>query len=372
MSRTLVIHVGAQKCASSSLQASLRLVHQALKGGFGFCFLNPAQLRAADLAISRQKANAFDYLDQVLSRQSADQVVISHEMLGNRPALVSAIAERALGLFSFDRVVISGYTRLQSNYHVSSFAQWYFRDRKKLLSDVKVFRELALPWRKFTAQERSLFVLALSGKDRSWHANYKRFMAGVQTLADCVQVVSCHIPTRALPFSLLEHFVASTGLSLDLADLASMDVRKNQSFHPVLIHGLSTFSSDLPGHRQSFFPGPHEGNRWLFRVCDRLVADGDGGVISEFETLFSPDFERCLLDHLDCRTAEDNKKYCDLMAVDYRYFEPSAKASLQSAEALKQRAAQVADQRSLKQIERLNREAENACFRAARLEIIST
>ena len=55
MSRTLVIHVGAQKCASSSLQASLRLVHQALKGRFGFCFLNPAQLRSADVAIARQK-----------------------------------------------------------------------------------------------------------------------------------------------------------------------------------------------------------------------------------------------------------------------------------------------------------------------------
>ena len=79
MLRSLVIHVGAQKCASSSLQASLRLVHQALNGRFGFCFLNPAQLRSTDLAISKQKVSAFGYVDQVLSRQTADQVVISHD-----------------------------------------------------------------------------------------------------------------------------------------------------------------------------------------------------------------------------------------------------------------------------------------------------
>tara|TARA_B100000674_G_scaffold433681_1_gene392267 strand:+ start:4872 stop:5990 length:1119 start_codon:yes stop_codon:yes gene_type:complete len=372
MPRTLVIHVGAQKCASSSLQASLRLVQKASNERLAFCFLNPAQLRAADLSLSKQKDGAFNYIDRVLAAQSVSQVVVSHEMLGNRPALVAAIAERAVRHFSFDRVVISGYSRLQSNYHVSAFAQWYFRDRKKLLSDVKVFRELGLPWRKFTAQERSLFVLALSGKDRSWYANYKRFTAGVSALADCVKVVSCHIPTRALPFSLLEHFVRSTGLSLGLVDLASMDVRKNQSFHPVLIHGLSTFFSDLPVHRQSFFPGPHEGNRWLFRVCDRLMEDADDGVISELEGLFSPDFARCLLDHLDCRTAEDNKNYCEMMSVDYRYFEPSGNASLQSDGALKERAAQIAEERSLKQIERFNRAVENACFRAARLEIVST
>tara|TARA_B100000674_G_scaffold72556_1_gene50102 strand:+ start:6165 stop:7277 length:1113 start_codon:yes stop_codon:yes gene_type:complete len=368
MSRTLVIHVGAQKCASSSLQASLRLVHQALKGRFGFCFLNPAQLRAADLAIAKQGDGAFGYIDQVLSRQAADQVVISHEMLGNRPALVSAIAERALGAFSFDRVVISGYTRLQSNYHVSSFAQWYFRDRKKLLSDIRIFRDLDLPWRKFTAQERSLFVLCLSGKDRNWCANYRRFLSGVSHLSGRVCVVSCHIPTRQLPYSLLQHFVESTGLNLGLDDLSSMDVRKNQSFHPVVIHGVSSFSSDLPANRQSFFPGPHEGNRWLFRVCDRVSDQGD--VVSELERLFSPAFERRLLNHLDSRTAADNHAYCELMSVDQRYFQPSSDATMMTGDELKDLAFQTAKTRRLKAIQEFNCTIEDALFSAARKEIV--
>ena len=88
MARRLVIHVGAQKCASSSLQASLRLVAQASKGSLGFCFLNPAQLRDADQALKRGRDDALGYVDRVLSAQSSSQVVVSHEMLGNRPALV--------------------------------------------------------------------------------------------------------------------------------------------------------------------------------------------------------------------------------------------------------------------------------------------
>ena len=370
MSRSLVIHVGAQKCASSSLQASLRLVHQALKGRLGFCFLNPAELRAVDAAIAKQKEDTFGYIDQVLSRQTADQVVISHEMLGNRPGLVSAIAERALGTFCFDRVVISGYTRLQSSYHVSAFAQWFFRDRKRLISDVKLFRQLDLPWRKFTAQERSLFALAFLGKDRSWFSNYKRFFAGVKDISDRVRVVSSHIPTRQLPFSLLRHFVESTGLDLGLDDFSEMDVRKNQSFHSVVIHGVSSFSSELPAGCQSFLPGPHEGNRWLFRVCDRLAGHPD--VIDEFEGLFSPLFERSLLNHLDCRTAADNKQYCDLMSVDQRYFQPMPGAVVMTEGELKDLAYQVANDRRLKDIQEFNRSIENAFFVAARSEIIST
>ena len=101
-----------QKCASSSLQASLRLVAQASKCGLGFCFLNPAQLRDTDRALKMNRDTAFKYVDRVISAQSSSQVVISHEMLGNRPVLVCSMAERALEKHSFDHVVISGYSRL--------------------------------------------------------------------------------------------------------------------------------------------------------------------------------------------------------------------------------------------------------------------
>ncbi len=85
-----------------------------------------------------------------------------------------------------------------------------------------------------------------------------------------VSVVSCHIPTRSRPYALLEHFLSSTVLSIDLENLDSFDVRKNVAFHPVLIHAVSARLVELQSQQRSFFPGPHEENDWLFRICQSV------------------------------------------------------------------------------------------------------
>lgn len=370
MSRVLVIHIGAQKCASSSLQASLRLLRDAVGDVLDFCFLNPAQLRAADLGLSKKKEDAFSYIDRILAAQRSDQVVVSHEMLGNRPALVAAIAERALDRFGFDRVVISGYTRLQSSYHVSAFAQWHFRDSKMLRADCKALREVGVSWRCFSALERSLLVMSMAGQDRSWLSNYRRLLAGVKHLGASVDVVSSHIPTRERPFSLLPHFLQSTGLHVVIDDLKSFDVRKNLSFHPTLIHGLSSHMSALRPAQQTCFPGPHEGNRWLFRVCKRLSETC--GDLADSETIFPLDLQNRLLGHLDCRSFSGNNDYCKLMNVDSAYFKPADGATILTSEQIVDLAAESAKSRNLKEIERFNRLSENACMDAARAEIVST
>jgi hypothetical protein len=87
----LVIHIGAQKCASSSLQASLQLVAQRAKGSLDFCYLKPELLRDTNQSLVQNHECAFDYIDAFLSSRSNPQVVVSHEMLGNRPALVGFI-----------------------------------------------------------------------------------------------------------------------------------------------------------------------------------------------------------------------------------------------------------------------------------------
>ena len=370
MARRLVIHVGAQKCASSSLQASLRLVAQASEGALGFCFLNPAQLRNADQALRQNHGTSFDYIDRVLTAESSSQVVVSHEMLGNRPALVCSIAERALSEHGFDHVVISGYSRLQSSYHISSFSQWFFRDRKKLLEDLKVLACHGLDGKKFTALERSLLALSLVGKDRNWFGNYQRFCGGVKSLGDSVTVVSSHIPTRSLPYSLLDHFLSSTGLSLDLDDLSSFDVRKNLSFNQALIHAMSAHLSALRPRQQSFFPGPHEGNRWLFRVCKRLASADQ--LMSGFDALFPPHLQESLVGHLDCRASSSNQQYCDLMSVDFSYFKPSDQATLLSEDELIALAGDTSQSRNDQDIEHFNRQIENACMQSMRAEIVSS
>ena len=204
-------------------------------------------------ALDRNEDSALDCLDEILAFQASSQVVISHEMLGNRPELVSAITGRALAKHDFDRVVISGYSRLQSSFHVSEFSQWGFRGRAKLYADRGVFLEHKLNWRKFTALERSLLAFSLGGADRDWFADYQALCDGVNGFGGAVSVVSCHMPTRSRPYALLKHFLSSTGLSIGVDNLDSFDVRKNVAFHPVLIHAVSARLAELQPQQHSFF-----------------------------------------------------------------------------------------------------------------------
>ena len=370
MTRRLAIHIGAQKCASSSLQASLRLFQNSCKSNsFSFVFLNPAQLRSASNALTQKKEAPFRYIDRILSELKADFSVISHEMLGNRPALVQAIARRAVKHHGFEHVVVVGYTRLQSSYHISAFKQWFFRDRKKLRDDIAVFKAHNLPWRKFSALERSLLGLALAGKDRSWLANYKKFAAGCTALSPQVTLASNHIPTKQRPYLLLENFLCLSGFECG-DDLSAFDVRKNVSFHPAVVHALSSHFSSL-GPRLSCFPGPHEGNRWLFRVCNRL--EHASVNLSDENDVFSQQLCGSIVHFLDRRNYPANQEYCRLMSVDQAFFEPgNIPNSVPSPNDLIQMARDFADMRPQKDIDDFLLMTENAFMNAARSEIIST
>ena len=245
-----------------------------------------------------------------------------------------------------------------------------FRDRKKLSDDRKVLVRYGLDWKKFTALERSLLALSLVGQDRNWFDDYQCFLGGVKSLGHSVTVVSSHISTRSLPYSLLVHFLSSTGLSLEHDDLGSFDVHKNHSFNRALIHAMSTNLSALQPHQQSFFPGPHEGNRWLFRVCKRLASIDQ--LMTKFHTIFSSDLKNALVGHLDSRASSSNQQYCELMSVDFDYFKPSDQAKLLSDDELIALANDTSQSRNYQEIEHFNRQIENACMQRMRAEIVSS
>ena len=368
MPRKLVIHVGAQKCASTSLQGSLRRLESESEGLLSFSFPKPSMLRHLQELIEACSTSGFDDIDNVLSGFSADQAVISHEMLGNRPQLACWIVERALLKHGFDQVVIAGYTRLQSNYYVSAFSQWHFRDQKKLQSDISVMKLNGLDWQKFSALERSVFAVVLSEKDRNWHSNYKNFWSGLKGLCGDASVVSNHIPTSSKPYSLIRNFCELTGIETK-GDLEQYDVRKNATFHPVVLFGLSSHLSGV-GMRQTCFPGPHEGNLWLFRVCDRLASQMS--VERQVDDIYDPCFLDKLLGHLDRRTFKDNLSYCELMSVDSAYFAPADNSELLPSHAeIVELARSVSNSRNSRKIKRFEQMIQNLFMEAARAEITS-
>ena len=147
------------------------------------------------------------------------------------------------------------------------------------------------------------------------------------------------------------------------------DVRKNSTFHPVVLYGLSSHLSGL-GMRKTCFPGPHEGNLWLFRLCDRLALHAS--VKTQIEETYAPWFVKTLLGHLDHRTFKDNLSYCELMSVDSEYFAPADDAEhLSSPDEIVELARSVSSARTSREIKRLDRMIQDLFMDAARAEITS-
>ena len=121
---------------------------------------------------------------------------------------------------------------------------------------------------------------------------------------------------------------------------------------------------------QTCFPGPHEGNLWLFRVCDRLASQTSAK--RQVDDIYDPWFLNKLLGHLDHRTFKDNLSYCELMSVNSAYFAPADDAELLSSPAdIVELARSVSNSRKSREIKRFNRIFQNLFMEAARAEITS-
>ena len=79
------------------------------------------------------------------------------------------------------------------------------------------------------ALECSLLAMALTRKDRNWHANYKEFSGGCTALSPQMNIASNHIPAKHRPYLLLEDFFQLSDFDCEI-DLSVFDVRKNVSF----------------------------------------------------------------------------------------------------------------------------------------------
>ena len=112
----LVIHVGAQKCGSTTIQNAIdNLMRTNSSQKLKFRIFPP------DLAVRMHqqfKAIPDHELDIQFAEICKDDVclVLSNEILGNYPDVVAKLVERASKLIPELTVVIIGYTRSQYSY----------------------------------------------------------------------------------------------------------------------------------------------------------------------------------------------------------------------------------------------------------------
>jgi hypothetical protein len=322
MSGNLVIHIGAGKCASSSVQDSLRALQREKPHLFDYFDLNPWAL--TKLLAKDDAQIARDYIDLILSKaDNSRDLVISHEVLSKLPTAVGEIVDRAMALQRFKKIIIIGYTRGHSGYFQSYFRQWHFRDPNMLASDIALFDKLALDPKCFTSLERHLFSKAwiltaatTEPRDSSWHDYYVELhdIMAAAVKSNSYSIYSNHIPSQSRPYSIFLDFLKAAELDVEASTAVSYERRSNDSFYPVMTEAISAILCDRSPESASI-PGPHHGNNWLFQLGQAMKSTQLHGTQSDTSQLV-----RYCSNVIDNIYYNSNMRYCDLMNVEKSAF----------------------------------------------------
>jgi len=318
MNRSLIIHIGAQKCGSSSVQEFLAL-HAAMTQEDAFRF----KILCPELAerLNKGSLGSENELDAYHSEWPTSCLVLSHECLCFMPRAVQMIVDRALSQWGADKVTIIGYTRVQSSYLMAEYKQWYFRDLQLLLSDYAVVESAGLRPERFLPVERRLIASIIRTQDSiiqyrcNWHHYYLTLNQLLEPYMPLIEIKSNHIPSSAQPYSLKADFFAKAKIRAS-ESLISQDVRSNPAFHPVLCEAIAT-AICTQKHGYEWLPNPHSHNNelaavssWLYQLPTPNLSD-----LNCHDYILSK-----LRDSIDILFAQSNIKYCSLVGADLSYF----------------------------------------------------
>lgn len=351
---TLVIHVGAQKCGSTTVQnAFANFVSSDYKSWLKFKIFPPELASRMHRDFSSVASREVDVqLAEICEEDNC--LILSCESLCNYPDVVAKLAKSALNLVPNVKIVVIGYIRTQFSYYLSEYKQWFFRARARLREDINFFSRNDLLPNKFLPHERRMFVNAVKSfeecRQRDW---YDYYQCVEDLIADfdangSVLVKSSHIPTKQLNYSLIEDFLEKVNLEgFDMRIFAATPRSVNASFNPLFCESIALHICDNTLD-SSHFPGPHDGNELIseassqFNLCQENVLWGVGGAMSLCQAVKST---------VAANFAESNKEYCCMYNIDRRYFESeNSNAACSTREELLVVARQIQDSRDFDEI----------------------
>ena len=316
----LVIHVGAQKCGSTTIQNAIdNLVRTDSSQKLKFRIFPP------DLAVRMHqqfKAIPDHELDIQFAEICKDDVclVLSNEILGNYPDVVAKLVERASKKIPELTVVIIGYTRSQYSYYLSEYKQWYFRAKGRLRADINFFQKNDLSYEIFLPHERRMFVNSVMSfeeqRQGDWYEYYQSLEKAILAFSGNVIIKSSHIPTVDFNYSLIGDFIRKVGVGdIEEVSLSGLPSRSNPSFNPLLCESVALHICN-DSLDSSFLPGPHESNdliqkaSGLFRLEQNLLGKlpGSADLLEVAKATIAQNF------------AVSNEKYCRKYGVNSLYF----------------------------------------------------
>ena len=314
--RKLIIHVGPGKCGSSSIQEHFKSNERDYSlQSTSFLHLN------ANWIGKVHKSNNFPEerpeTNRVKNSAARHQtLILSHEYLFQKPRAVSTICKKLEQYFQ--EIIIIGYSRRQSEHIKSSFNQWIFRSKERLLESYNCLKKHGINPTLFTSLERYLIAGALtdfrSTRQLSgdlilnWHKRYSRLDELTKNTNTTVKCGVIPIPQTAKSNSLIKDFHLKAGLQLINSRKHQQETQANPQFNQTLVEAVSNFQL----LNETKLVEPHKKNKELAAISQALTANSKNKTT----------FEMQLESYIDSFFWNSNIKFCDKYDLPTESFEP--------------------------------------------------
>lgn len=260
----IVIHVGPEKCGSTSIQQATAKIGKNSGSELNGILFPPrlvVQLNESQLS-SRIEKEVEDIISKRIKQFPTKNLVVSHESFFKMPQAVLnmvRISERYCS-----EVIVTCYIRKQADFLASSFGQWIFRSKERILETRKILEDNGLECGFLSGVERHLLAAKLS----NWHSgrllsnhNYINWDKSISELEKFLNDTSAKLkvgvlPTSQIRFSLINDFLSKIGTNVELSE--SVEETSNGSFHPILIE--ATVNAIEAGYQ---VPGPHDNGFYI-------------------------------------------------------------------------------------------------------------
>jgi len=254
----IALHVGPGKCGSTSIQRAIINRDSYFNNNISGIFIKPGVVVRLDNEVAPDDVEkAIDIRIKKKSKEAdSENLMISHESFFKMPRAVRnmvKIANKHCG-----EVVVILYVRKQSELIVSSFGQWIFRDRDRIIENNKIIEDHGIDPIYFSGVERHLIASVMSdfraSRLLSGHMHLD-WMKSLGELEQALEGTGAHLKVGVLPnkkfkFNLVSDFIAKCGITTE--GLKEVDHIANNSFHAAVIE--ATVNSLESGYKM---PGPH-------------------------------------------------------------------------------------------------------------------
>lgn len=325
----IVLHVGPEKCGSSSIQAAILGPATALHDHLTGILLRPAEV--LELDCDHPDAAVEDRFHALIMQAQAAHpgkvLVLSHEMMFKMVRVLCNLSRIAQA--HAEEVLVVAHVRRQSDFLVSAFGQWLFRAPARIAESAAVLRDHGLDPSVFWGVERHLIAVILGGWEVGRQLSGHLYLDWSRSVPERVEALAVPLSVGVLPrpgFArpLIADFLGRIGLPETLA--AAVEQLRNPAFPPALIEGV--FAAIEAGHAM---PGPHEHNDFFERM---------GAVTAGGEKPAEP-FLSLLRDRVDTAFAAANTIFAGQFDLPAAYFAPDRQVTQAQAEDAIRREAQA-------------------------------